>query len=109
MEGKGALYYVNGEIAYEGEWMNDQLHGSGILYNEYPLYVTSCIDWRGLNKVEQEWTKYEGSFVRDTREGKGTLFLTNGEYYEGSFLNDLPHGFGVYHQLGGHKVKGEWK
>lgn len=33
MEGRGALYYTNGDIAYEGEWKGDQLNGSGILYN----------------------------------------------------------------------------
>lgn len=33
MEGRGALYYANGQIAYEGEWKDDKLNGYGILYN----------------------------------------------------------------------------
>jgi len=33
MQGRGALYYANDQIAYEGEWLNDKLHGYGILYN----------------------------------------------------------------------------
>lgn len=33
MEGRGALYYSSGDIAYEGEWKDDQLHGYGVLYN----------------------------------------------------------------------------
>jgi hypothetical protein len=33
MQGRGALYYADGQIAYEGEWNNDKLNGYGILYN----------------------------------------------------------------------------
>lgn len=40
MQGRGALYYTNGELAYEGEWNQDQLHGYGVLYNECPAYIT---------------------------------------------------------------------
>lgn len=36
MEGHGSLYYQSGKLAYEGEWMDDQFSGKGILYNEYP-------------------------------------------------------------------------
>jgi antitoxin component YwqK of YwqJK toxin-antitoxin module len=34
MNGKGTLYYPNDEVAYEGNWKDDQLHGYGTLYNE---------------------------------------------------------------------------
>jgi hypothetical protein len=36
MYGKGVLYYPNNEIAYDGEWKEDQLWGRGTLYNEEP-------------------------------------------------------------------------
>ena len=78
MEGRGALYYTNGDIAYEGEWKSDQLHGSGILYNENPVYVTSPIDGKRLNEIDSLWVKYEGEFESDLRSGTGALFLTNG-------------------------------
>jgi hypothetical protein len=37
MEGKGTLFYGEGKPAYEGDWIADQFHGFGILYNESPL------------------------------------------------------------------------
>ena len=33
MTGKGILYYCAGYPAYDGEWLNDQFHGFGTLYN----------------------------------------------------------------------------
>jgi hypothetical protein len=37
MEGRGALYYQSGKIAYEGEWKEDKLQGFGTLYNEHVM------------------------------------------------------------------------
>jgi hypothetical protein len=36
MNGRGILYYSEGNPAYDGEWCNDQFNGYGILYNESP-------------------------------------------------------------------------
>jgi hypothetical protein len=33
MCGRGKLYYQSGNIAYDGEWKNDQFAGFGVLYN----------------------------------------------------------------------------
>jgi hypothetical protein len=33
MNGFGKLYYQSDKLAYEGEWLNDQFHGKGKLYN----------------------------------------------------------------------------
>ena len=33
MEGHGKLYYPDGRIAYEGQWLADSLHGKGVLFN----------------------------------------------------------------------------
>jgi hypothetical protein len=33
MNGFGKLYYQSDKLAYEGEWLNDQFHGRGKLYN----------------------------------------------------------------------------
>ncbi len=33
MQGRGALYYTSGKIAYQGEWKDDKLHGYGVIYN----------------------------------------------------------------------------
>ena len=40
------------------------------------------------------WVRYEGEFNDDNKEGKGILYLTNGERYQGLFLKDCVHGHG---------------
>ena len=109
MEGRGALYYVNGELAYEGEWSQDQLHGYGVLYNENPVYITDPIDWKHLDQVQACWVKYEGNFAQDMKQGEGTLYMTNGEYFRGEFKNDLPNGKGFFRVENNQLIKGIWK
>jgi len=46
MSGKGVLYYPNKEIAYDGEWKEDQLWGRGTLYNEEVSQLNTPIDYR---------------------------------------------------------------
>ena len=83
MEGRGALYYSNGELAYEGEWKQDQLDGYGVLYNQNPDYITAAVDWKNLDQITSCWVKYEGNFRNDLKNGEGTLYLSNGEYFRG--------------------------
>lgn len=109
MEGRGALYYSTGEIAYEGEWKNDKLHGYGVLYNESPIYITSEIDYENLDRVEACWVKYEGNFSEDQKNGEGALYLSNGEYYRGQFKDDQPNGCGAYKRTNGQIVDGAWQ
>ena len=33
MNGSGILYYEEGKPAYDGNWLDDQFHGKGVLYN----------------------------------------------------------------------------
>lgn len=37
MEGEGTLFYGPNRPAYEGNWVADQFHGFGTLFNESPL------------------------------------------------------------------------
>ena len=39
MNGQGTLYYQSNKKAYEGEWVEDQFHGQGTLYNENPVVL----------------------------------------------------------------------
>ena len=36
MHGQGKLYYGSGKLAYQGSWFNDQFHGLGKVYNDFP-------------------------------------------------------------------------
>lgn len=38
--------------------------------------------------MEEFWSKYEGNFLEDSKNGHGILYLSNGEYFEGNFVND---------------------
>ena len=40
MCGYGKLFYENGEIAYEGQWDDDEFNGMGKLYNDRPCPMT---------------------------------------------------------------------
>ena len=60
MNGKGILYYSISQIAYDGEWCNDQFNGYGILYNENPLCLDEMYDYRDFNNIQDYWIKYEG-------------------------------------------------
>ena len=46
----------------------------------YMIYTNGC--------------KYEGTWVDDLREGKGTFLMTNGQKYKGSWHRDTIHGSG---------------
>lgn len=78
MNGKGVLYYPNNEIAYDGEWKEDQLWGRGTLYNEEVTLLTTAIDYRNWDYADEFWIKYEGQFSEDSKNGEGKLYLSNG-------------------------------
>lgn len=92
MHGKGTLFYPNKKIAYEGQWENDQLSGYGTLYNEEVSPLRNPFDYRDFSDVEDFWTKYEGYFYQDNKEGKGKLYLVNGERLEATFREDKVDG-----------------
>ncbi len=58
MNGRGVLYYPNSNIAYEGNWKNDQLHGFGVLYNEEVVTLKGPFDYRDWGRSEDYWVKY---------------------------------------------------
>jgi hypothetical protein len=85
MEGYGTLYYPNGAIAYEGEWQDDEFDGFGTVYNDHPSPIKGGFDYTNFNTLDEEWIKYEGQLKKDAKDGKGKLYLTNGEIYNGLF------------------------
>lgn len=52
--------------------------------------------------------KYEGSFVKGKRSGKGVATWTNGNRYEGDWLDDNMHGKGLMTSVSGASYKGDW-
>ena len=70
--GKGILFYKNGNILYEGDFINGKKEGNGKwIYNDGKYYI--------------------GQFKDNLRNGIGKMFLSNGIIiYIGIFINDKP-------------------
>ena len=47
--------------------------------------------------------------MKDTKEGRGRILLTNGETFEGDFHNDRIQGFGKFTKLDGSTIEGIWR
>ena len=74
--GKGILYYKNGNIKYDGDFVNDKFEGNG-------KYI-----WENGNY-------YIGQWLNDKRHGKGILYYKNGNIkYDGDFVNGECEGNG---------------
>ncbi len=86
--GKGVLADKNGKIVYVGQWTNGNLNG----YGKY------C----GVDYV------YEGQFVNNKKEGKGSLVYSDSSKYNGQFKNDLKNGFGIYKENNGWRTEGNY-
>jgi hypothetical protein len=62
MNGKGVLYYKLNKPAYDGSWINGQFHGSGVLYNENPQYLSGEFNFSNFDEIGDYWRKYEGNY-----------------------------------------------
>ncbi len=91
--GKGKSYYGSGKLQYEGNFKDRLPHGKGKGY------------------YENENVAYEGNFKDGIFHGKGKLYYENGNVlYEGDFKNDLAHGNGkLYYKNGSLEYDGDFK
>jgi len=67
MQGYGKLYYSDGALAYEGEWLNNQFNGKGIVLNEDPQPLEGEFDYTDFDTLGEHWRSYEGEFVIDSK------------------------------------------
>jgi hypothetical protein len=122
-KGKGIFKYTYSQgpykgktSVYEGEITNGQMEGQGITLDaagcEYQgAFRCGAAHGYGVCTWEQGWT-YNGEWVMDQREGKGTLRQTNienGEVYQGEWKNDQWHGKGELKFAGGGNYVGNFK
>ena len=61
MHGQGSLFYDEGELAYKGQWVADQFHGVGTLFNECPRKLEANFDYSDFDLVEDCWVSYKGN------------------------------------------------
>ena len=112
--GKGILYYKNGNIKYEGEFVNGKKEGEGTYTDKNGNYYSG--HWsknkkNGKGKLcfKNNNILYEGDFVNDKFQGIGKYIDEDGDYYIGQWLNDKKHGKGKeYYKNGDIKYDGEF-
>ena len=93
--GKGILYYKNGDIKYDGEFVKGKKQGLGKYYfSDYNWYVWE--DGKKFYFLKGDY--YFGQFLNDSMHGKGIIYLSNGTIkYDGDFENNKFNGVGKYY------------
>lgn len=74
--GLGRAQFADGSM-YDGEWVEDEMHGKGTLHLEGVL-------------------DYEGCFKRGQLDGRGQCYYAEGGKYEGMYKAGLKDGRGAY-------------
>ena len=97
MHGKGTYTFSDGG-KYIGDWHNDMRHGKGIEtfpdgYEYNGEYKNDLKHGYGVIKTA-DGTTYEGNLEEGTMSGEGKLSFTDGSFYKGSFFQGLKNGFG---------------
>ena len=75
-DGKGTIFDQEGEVLFEGEFVNHMKQGNGIMYLKGQII-------------------YQGEFIQNKKQGTGILYKDGKIYYEGHFRNDLMDGYGI--------------
>lgn len=53
--------------------------------------------------------RYEGAWVRETMNGRGTYYYSSGNVYEGQWKDGAKHGRGKHTWADGNIYEGEWE
>lgn len=61
-----------------------------------------------MNNIGEKWTNYEGEFVNDEKNGRGTINFVNGEKFSGTFVKDKIEGPGLFYKNDGDIIQGVW-
>ena len=85
----GTYYYLDSG-RYEGEWVDDRIHGKG-----KPVYANGNV--------------YDGEWLDGRIQGYGTLTYADGDKYIGQWQDGKMNGQGTYIYADGDKYEGEWK
>jgi len=109
MRGYGEARYGNGNT-YTGEWKHGKRHGKGLF--EWSL-TTSNNSHQNSNRsdsTDKKGDSYEGSYVKNRREGYGVYKYSNGDVYKGQWKRGKKDGRGAYVSMKHrYTVKAEWK
>ena len=115
--GKGIIYYNNGNIKYNGYFIKDKFEGKGKEYNdegnlEFEGEYLNGKKWNGKGKEYNcnGKLKFEGEYLNGKRNGKGKVYNYYGILiFEGEYLNGERNGKGKeYNDNGKLEFEGEY-
>ena len=110
--GKGIKYYKNGNILYDGDFIEGKFKGNGkYIYENGEYYIGQFINGlrhgKGTIYDSNGNIKYEGDFINNKAEINKNEILDNGTYYIGQIKNKLRNGKGIeYYSNGNIKYEG---
>jgi hypothetical protein len=101
-------HYYKGNVLYDGEWLNNQKHGFGILNDPYNNKIYEG-NWKngmrnghgisyqndysgGGNKI-----LYDGEWLDNKYSGTGTEYNNGETLYSGQWFNHRYYGMGIYY------------
>lgn len=91
------MEYQDG-IIYEGETLNGQPHGQGLLTWSTGSYYNGQFEFGDIHgygtMIYDGGSVYEGDFYYGVMQGQGTIQWPDGIYYHGEFHNDEIEGYG---------------
>ena len=92
--GKGNAYDQNGNLMYEGDFINGVREGNGKLIVDNGYYYIGQFKDNIINGKGNVYDKngnvmYEGDFINGVREGNRKLIVDNGYYYIGQFKDNI--------------------
>ena len=112
--GKGIKYYKNGNILYDGNFINGKFEESGkYIWENGEYYIgqfkNGLRNGKGIEYYEDGSIEYDGDWINDKFEGNGKYIYESGEYYVGQFKNGLSNGKGIeYYENGDIKYEGDF-
>jgi len=128
--GKGKLYYKNGDIKYDGDFVKGKRHGLGKYYfSDYSWFVmedkkkfffmkgdyyfgqfeNDNMHGKGIIYLVDGRVKYDGDLVNNKFEGNGKYYFESGGYYVGQLKQDMQHGYGkMYDKDGSLRFEGNF-
>ena len=117
-EGQGKYINKDQNYYYIGQWLNNDKHGYGVVYD---LQKKKNIIYEGgfdKNKYhgkgilyDKKFGKYDGDWENDVKKGSGKQYNKNGVLiYIGQFKNDKYWGEGThYYETGEIEYDGKWE
>ena len=112
--GYGIKYYSNGNILYEGYFMNGKFEGNGkYIYDDGDYFIgqfkNGLRHGNGTLHYKNGNIAFEGEYINGKSEGNGKYIYENGNYYIGQWKNGLKNGKGImYYSNGKIMYEGDW-